>query len=169
MRGTVFPSTQAVDSEGRDLTVVGGEPDAIVVGGAAITDRGSEWAVAAFNGLPGALDALQGTELVIPVDGQGAADAIAGASGGRIAAAGTLRDFSVENGGTNDLSIGMARVLVDAEKRCDLTLAILDPVELVMRGTRSAQLTWRVTNNGTRALLRRGLGPGAVRDDAGRG
>jgi hypothetical protein len=150
MRGTVFPASQPVDSEGLSLTLVPGDPDTLVLGGATATDRGREWSFAAFNGLGGALTALGASDIVIPIDGQGGADAVAGTAGGAVSAAGTLTDFSVESGGTMDHTIGMARVLVDAEKRCDLALAILSPVELVLRGHNVGSLTFRVTNNGTR-------------------
>ena len=154
IRGTVFAATQPVNTEAMSLTAVPGTPDTLVLGGSTSTDRGQEWSFAAFNELDRAPADLQMSELVIPIAGQGGAQAVAGASlgaaGGVVSAAGTLTDFSPERGGTNGLSIGQARVLVDAEKRCDLSLAVLSPVELVLRGTRTGVATVRVTNNGTR-------------------
>jgi hypothetical protein len=154
IRGTEFPATQAVNTDGRSITAVPGTPDTIVLGGATETDRGKEWSFAAFNELDGPVSALQMAELVIPIAGQGGAEGVAGASlgaaGGVVSAAGTLEDFEPARGGTHGLSIGQARVLVDSERRCDLALAILSPVELVLRGNRTGVATVRVTNNGTR-------------------
>lgn len=149
-RGSVFSGDQPVTGVGQDITLVPGDPDTVVVSGHSETDRGREWGFAAFNDLEGALSALQYTDLVIPVAGQGGASGVAGAAG-FVAAAGTLRDFSLETGtGTNDLSIGLGRVLIDAEKRCDLALAVVAPVELVMRGNAPGAVTLRITNNGRR-------------------
>ena len=152
MRGSVFPASQQVKSVGEDLTLAPGEPDTLVVGGSVFTDAGLEVAAAAFNLLDGELPALQMTELVIPVEGQGAAVGVAGGSGGAVALTATARDFSLEtNSGSDDLSIAMARVLVDAEKRCDLSLSVAAPLELVMRGLAPSSVTLRATNAGQRA------------------
>jgi hypothetical protein len=155
IRGSVFSASQPIEGHGLDLTVTTGDPDTLVIGGSSITDAGEEWALAAFNGLEGSLDALQMTELVIPVAGQGGASGVAGAPGGVVAGAGTLRDSAPGAPGTNDLSIGMARVLVDAEKRCDLALAVTSPVELVLRGRQPGAVTVRVVNNGKRPCVGR--------------
>jgi hypothetical protein len=150
MRGSVFSADQPVTGVGQDLTLVPGDPDTIVVSGSSETDRGREWGFAAFNDLQRPLADLQYTDLVIPVAGQGGAAGVAGGEG-FVAAAGTLRDFSLETGtGTNDLSIGMGRVLIDAEKRCDLALAVVSPIELVMRGNAPGGVSLRITNNGRR-------------------
>jgi hypothetical protein len=98
--------------------------------------------MAAFNGVEGALGALQSTDLVLPPTG-GGPRGVAGAPGGVVVGAGTIVD-----GG--DHSIGMGRALVDAEKRCDLSLAVLSPVELVMRGLAPGAVTVQVTNKGAR-------------------
>ena len=140
MRGSVFPASQQVKSVGEDLTLAPGEPDTLVVGGSVFTDAGLEVAAAAFNLLDGELPALQMTELVIPVEGQGAAVGVAGGSGGAVALTASARDFSLEtNSGSDDLSIAMARVLVDAEKRCDLSLSVAAPLELGDARARAVQ------------------------------
>jgi hypothetical protein len=155
IRGSIFSPSQPVAGHGADLTLVAGDPDTLVVGGSSTTDAGEEWALAAFNGLEGPLDALQVAELVIPVAGQGGASGVAGAPGGVVAGAGTLRDFAPGAGGTGDLSISMARAFIDVEKRCDVSLAITSPVELVLRGTQPGALAIRVTNNGKRTCASR--------------
>ena len=65
--------------------------------------------------LDGPLSALQSAELVVPIASSGGARGVAGAPGGVVFGAGGVLD------GT-DRSIGMGRALVDAEKRCDLSL-----------------------------------------------
>ena len=45
----------------------------------------------------------------------------------------------------------MARILVDDEKRCDLALTVVAPLELIMRGVTPSTVTLRATNNGKRA------------------
>ncbi|MDA0168791.1 hypothetical protein OJ998_06800 [Solirubrobacter taibaiensis] len=145
MRGSVFSPGQQIIGRGLNLAVVPGDPDTLVVSGASEVDRGPQWALAAFNGLEGALSTLAYTDLVLPVVGHtGTAAGLAG-SAGAVVAAGALLD-----GSTTDNSLGMARVLIDAEKRCDLALAIVSPVELLMRGTAASDVTLRVTNNGRR-------------------
>jgi hypothetical protein len=145
IRGSVFSPGQQVIGRGLNLAVVPGDPDTLVVSGSSEVDRGPQWALAAFNGLEGALSSLPYTDLVLPVVGHtGSAVGLAGADGA-VVAAGALLD-----GSTTDNSLGMARVLIDAEKRCDLALAIVSPVELLMRGTAPSDVTVRVTNNGRR-------------------
>jgi uncharacterized delta-60 repeat protein len=152
IRGSVFAASQAVTTQGLDLTVVPGDPDTLVVGGSTTTDKGSEWAAAAFNNLDANLSALQTGDVVIPVSGQGAIVGVSGMANGSVAATGSMLDYSIESGtGTFDSSIGMARLLVDAEKTCDLSLTIPAPLELVFKGLSPASVKLTVTNGGKRA------------------
>ena len=150
IRGTAFASSQPVNTKALSLTLVPGDPDTLVVGGSTATDRGEDWSFAAFNALDGPVSALRTSELVVPVEGMGGAESVA-AGPGAISAAGTITDFDPALGGTGDLTIGMGRVLVDAEKRCDLALELVHPLELVLRGKAPSPLTYRVTNTGQRA------------------
>ena len=145
IRGALFPAPQPVSSDGFDLTVAPGDPDTLVVGGQATTDRGTEWALAAFNDLDGPLSALQSAELVVPIASAGGAHGVAGAPGGIVFGAGGVEDTS-----SHDESIAMGRALVDAEKRCDLSLSVPSPVELIMRGTVAGAMTVKVANVGQR-------------------
>ncbi len=90
IRGSLFPAPQPVSSEGFDLTVAPGDPDTLVVGGQATTDRGTEWALTAFNDLDGPLSALQAAELVVPIASSGGAQGVAGAPGGIVFGAGSV-------------------------------------------------------------------------------
>lgn len=150
IRGTAFASSQPVNTKALSLSLVRGDPDTLVVGGSTATDRGEDWSFAAFNGLDGSVSGLRTSELVMPIAGVGGAESLA-ASPGTVSAAGTISDFDPALGGTGDLTIGMGRVLVDAEKRCDLTLELVRPLELVLRGKAPSPLTYRVTNTGQRA------------------
>lgn len=150
LRGTEHQPAEQVASAGLDLTLVSGDPDTLVVGGSVESAAGSDWGAAAFNGLDGDLAALGTGDVVLPVSGLGAATGVAGAPG-VVAVAGDLVDSPVSGGGSNDSSIGMARLLVDAEKRCDLALTVVAPLELVLRGTAGAEVAVRVTNAGKRA------------------
>jgi hypothetical protein len=152
IRGTFFPGNQQVSSRGFDLDVARGEPDTLVVAGSVTTDPGSEWGAMAFNGLDGDLAAMQTGDVVLPVSGPGeAAYGIAAGANGVLALAGTTIEPPPEDGGSNDSSIGMARLLVDAEKHCDLGLSIAAPLELVIRGTGTAGVTLVARNGGLRA------------------
>ena len=136
---------QVVDTVGSDLAVLPGDPDSIVVVGSASTDVVDRWAAAAFNGLDGPVTALPSTDYVFDLGftPSGRAASVAGRRDGVAVAAGDLVDATAD--------IGMARLLVDADKRCDLTLAVVSPIELVMRGARSSMVTLRATNTGSRA------------------
>jgi hypothetical protein len=152
MRGNVYPANQQVASRAYDLDVARGEPDTLVVAGSVTTDTGSDWGAIAFNGLDGDLAAMPSGDVVIPpVSKQGEAYGVAAGTNGAVALAGTLIDSTVTGGGTNDTSIGMARLLVDAEKQCDLGLSIAAPLELVLRGTAPSAVTLVARNGGLRA------------------
>ena len=146
-----------------------GEPDTLVVGGSTATDAGHEVAAAAFNQLDGALAALQIDRARDPGRGPGRRGRRRRRQRRRGRAhRGTLRDFRRRPGGSDDLSIGMARVLVDAEKRCDLALAIVGAGRAgPARRPRRRSVTLRVTNNGQRALRGAVSLPGAVRHGRG--
>lgn len=152
MRGTTFPASQQVSSRALDLTIVPGDPDTLVAVGSVSTDRGSEVGAAAFNGLAGDLASLLTVDMVIPVSGQGSAVGVAGAANGTVAMSSSQLDYSIETGsGSNDTSIGMSRLLVDAEKQCDLALSVERPLELVLRGSAVSPISLRAVNNGKRA------------------
>lgn len=152
MRGSTFPASTQVATAGTALTAVPGDPETLVVGGETATDSGTEVSAAAFNLLDGPVAGMQATDVVIPVDGQGSTTGIAPAGAGSVALTAALRDFSTQTGsGSNDTSIGMGRLLVDAEKRCDLRLTITGPLELRLRGRNPGAVALSVVNTGQRA------------------
>lgn len=147
MRGMVFQGSQQVNSAGRDLTIVPGEPDTLVVGGASATDL-PQVGAAAFNGLDGPVSQLATGDIVLRVlSGQGTAVGMAGASTGAVAVVVDLKSSDA----TPVERIGMGRLLVDAEKQCDLAISVVNPLELIMRATAPSTATLRATNNGKRA------------------
>jgi hypothetical protein len=150
MRGRVVAAGQAVVSRALDLTVVPGLPPTLVAVGSIdwVSDSGTtatDWAAAAFNAFDGPLSSAGFGDVVLQAPGQGGLLSVA-AGNGWVAVAGTHIDTS-----TADNSYGNARLMIDAEKRCDLSLSVAAPAELTFRGTAPAALTATITNEGTRA------------------
>ncbi|HZB74835.1 MAG TPA: hypothetical protein VE526_01330 [Solirubrobacteraceae bacterium] len=148
MRGTAVAASQPTISRALDLAVVPGTPPTLVAAGS--IDYGSpsttDWAAAAFNDFDGDLAQAGFGDVVLQAPGQGGLLAVAAGSDGWLAVAGTHIDAT-----STDNSFGNARLLVDAEKRCDLAVSVAEPAEIVFRGTAAAALTAQVANIGTRA------------------
>ncbi len=146
MRGPLTPSL-AVPSRANDIVVVPGVPATIVVVGSVTHSSGvTDWAAAAFNNFDGDLARAGMDDIVIQAPGDTVdASLVTAAAGaqGWLAVAGRLV------GSDNDF--GNARLLVDADKTCDLAVAASEPGEIVFRGSSPAALTVRVQNVGTRA------------------
>jgi hypothetical protein len=143
--GSTVDDDQPVISQGLDLAVAPGNPETLVVVGSMTSDLGTDWAVAAFNNFDGDLAATGYGDTVIPTPGLGALVGAAALADGSVAIGGSLLDTS-----TTDTSYGMGRVLIDADKRCDLSLEVLEPLEVVYRSTAAVPLRVRVANAGTR-------------------
>jgi hypothetical protein len=144
-----------VASRAADLTVLSGDPDTLVVAGSVHADpnQPEQWAAAAFNDLEADLQALATSDVVIRnADDAGSILGVAASPTGAIAASGSLQSWSnATSDWTGDTSFGMARLLVDAEKRCDLALTIIKPLEVTFVGLQGADLQLRVANHGTRS------------------
>jgi hypothetical protein len=153
-------STQADDqtsSQGIDLDVLAGVvPTLVVVGSSTNLAGAAEWAAAAFNGLDGDVASFGMGDVTIPYDaGQGAAIGVA-AGNGYLGAAGSLLVTSP----SAELSFGTSRLLIDAEKECDLSLTIVRPLEMSMRGDAVAPVRLAIENTGTKVCGGR-VNPGA--------
>ena len=148
IRGTAFASTQPVNTKALSLTLVPGDPDTLVVGGSTASDRGEDWSFAAFNGLDGPVSALRTASRVPSKAGAGPRASPRGRARQRRGHDHRLRPGPRRHRRPHDR---MGRVLVDAEKRCDLALELVRPLELVMRGKAPRPLTYRITNTGERA------------------
>ncbi len=150
MRGQVVPDGQAVVSQALDLDIVPGLPTTLVAAGS--VDYGSEtgstttdWAAAAFNNFEGPLAQAGFGDIVLQAPGSGRLLGVAAGPGGWAAVAGTHVDSSIA-----DNSFGNARLLIDAEKRCDLALSVAEPAEITFTGNAPAALTATVRNNGSK-------------------
>lgn len=144
MRGAIR-SDLAITSTGTDLGIVGGSTPALVVSG--YTDTGSSgayWAAAAFDGFDGALDQAPMGSVVVPTDETPDTAPHLAAGDGFAAIGGSLTSG-------NDTSWGTAKLLLDADKACDLAVSVPTPLEIRFHGRAAAAMTVRVTNAGTKA------------------
>lgn len=155
LRGTLVPADQAVNSAGLDLAVVPGVPTSLAVAG--VTgytfngDPRTDWAVGVFNGLDGDLSAAGFGELAVDTPNRtNRLTAVAADTAGTAMLAGPLDAEPRGNSVTLDTSFGNARLLVDAEKRCNLKLTYSDPLELVFSGLQPSSVGLRVEQVGTR-------------------
>jgi hypothetical protein len=146
MRGAQIPAEQVVVSGGGDLDVLpGASPTMVIVGSTTYNSR-TYWSAAAFTGFEGDLaQALYG-DVLIPTEEYGALLGVAAADGA-LAVTGSLLNVN----GSFDTSFGTFRLLVDADKKCDLAIEVPQPLEAEFDGTRPLPATVRVTNAGTKA------------------
>ena len=147
MRGGRIAENQAVISRAFDLTVVPGVPNTMVVVGSVELDGRPFWAAAAFNGIEGPLAGAGFGDEVIPTTENADPPMGAAAGSGWVAASATLRTTS----GAIETAFGTVRLLIDAEKRCDLAVEVPAPLELVFEGSAPGTLNVKVTNAGTKA------------------
>ena len=148
MRGGRIAATEPILSSGIDLTLLPGSPDTLVVVGSITYQSRPYWAAAAFNNLSASVSQL-GFDDVLIVLGDNEHGALVGVAAGPgwLAAAGSIVDFS----NFVDTSFGTTKLLIDAEKRCDLAVEVREPLEVRFEGTKPAGLNIRVTNVGTKA------------------
>ena len=146
MRGNSVAPEQAVTSQGNDVAVVPGVPPTLVVGGFMTGDAGTDWAAAAFNDLTAGVGSFGSDDTVMATPGQGTIVGVAPGSGQWAAAGGSLLDLN-----SADTSFGTARLMIDADKECDLALEILRPLEISITWGQPLPLLLRVTNVGSRS------------------
>ncbi len=149
MRGRLVGSGQAAISHAADLVVVPGTPATLVAVGAVqyTSELGSteiDWGAAAFNDFEGDLAQAGYGDIVVPAPGAGGLLSVAAGPNRSVAVTG--RHIA-----SSDDGFGNARLLLDAEKECDLGVSVAEPAEIVFRGLLPASLTTRVTNLGTLA------------------
>ncbi len=125
--GRAFSAAQGLTSTGRDLALLPGPVPTIVVTGKVVGDTGSAWGAAAFNTFDGELAAAQTGDLTVGATGTGIA-AVAAAAADWLAVAGTTEET------TSDTNFATARLLVDADKTCDLGLSVATPLEVIFNG-----------------------------------
>ena len=146
MRGTAIQPTQQVISAASELAVVPGNPLTLVVMGSVNYGSRPYWAGAAFNRLSGPVESFGYGDLIIPTEEYGAVVGAVPGGDGWVAVAGSLVNTS-EN---FDTSFGTARVLVDADKACDVTVSVPRPLEIGIAPGATAPVTLKVDNVGTR-------------------
>ncbi len=148
-RGRFVAPTQAATTHAADLVVAPTTPPALIAvgvvqysqdGGSTITD----WAAAAFSGFESDITAARYGDIVIPAPGDGGLFSVAASPTGWLAVTGR-HVLSADDG------YGAARLLIDADKTCDLGVTVDDPSEIVFRGLAPAGLGATVTNAGTKA------------------
>ena len=146
MRGTQIDPSTVLVSGGGDLDVLpGADPTLVVVGSTTYNSR-TYWSAAAFNAFEtGDLAGAGFGDVLIPTDEYGALLGVA-AGDGFLASTGSLLNVN----GNFDTTFGTIKLLVDAEKTCDLSLEVPQPLEAVFTGSGAQPVTLKVTNKGTK-------------------
>lgn len=147
MRGGRIAESQAVISRAFDLAIVPGVPNTMVVVGSVELDGRPFWAAAAFNAIEGPLASAGFGDVVVPTTENADPPMGVAAGAGWVAASSTLRTTS----GAIETAFGTIRLLIDAEKRCDLAVEVPEPLELVFEGTGLGAVNVKVTNQGSKA------------------
>jgi hypothetical protein len=160
LRGSLIQRDQAVLTEVNDLAIVPGVPTSLaVVGSVGYTfssDRRSDWAAAAFNNLSGDLSAANFGEIALETPNR--ANRLTGLAAygpNAFAVAGYLDAEPRTDPSGNptviiDTSFGNARLLIDAEKRCNLQIRFTAPLELVLTNRVPSAARFEVRHAGTR-------------------
>lgn len=151
MRGRAADPAQAVTSQGSSVVVSPaheGIPKTVVVGGLVTTSSSTDWAAAAFNGADGPLDAAGYGDIVITAPGVGGLSSVAAAGDGGVIATGPFQETV---SGSTYFRVGQARLLIDAEKACNLRLSVAAPLELAMSPFALGDVSLKVENAGSRA------------------
>jgi hypothetical protein len=145
--GKALTSTSADIVAPGDLVVVPGLPTTLVAVGSVEYSLGTgtteiDWAAAAFNNFDGRLAAAGFGDVVLQAPGRHAISSAAAGASGWLAVAGRYElNF--------DTSYGNARLMIDADKACDLAVQLAEPNEITFRGSADAVLSATVTNEGT--------------------
>jgi hypothetical protein len=148
VRGRFVAPAQAAATHAADLADLAGPPATLVAAGTVqyTTEGGfgvTDWAAAAFSGFESDIAAARYGDLVIPAPGDGGLFSVAPGGPGWLAVTGR-HVFSADDG------FGTARLLLDADKACDLAVSVAEPSEIVFRALAPTRLPVRVTNVGTR-------------------
>jgi hypothetical protein len=152
MRGQLIDPAQAVTSVGDALALVAGTPDTLVVTGSVASSASTDWGAAAFNNLGGDLASASFGDIAISIPGSGGINAAAPGPGGTVAVTGPYQEtVTTPSSSVTYTRTGEARLVVDAEKACDLAITVPRPLELVTPPRTAAPVTLKVTNQGTRA------------------
>jgi len=149
VRGRFVAAGQAATTHAADLVVAAGAPPTLVAVGTVqytneLGSQPTDWAAAAFSGFESDITAAGYGDLVIPAPGDGGLFSVATGGNGWVAVAGR-HVLSADDG------FGNARLLIDADKACDLAVSVAEPAEIVFRGREPSTLPVGVTNVRTRS------------------
>lgn len=147
MRGKSSGS-EALKSAGADLTVLSGPPETLVVVGSSVTPSSGlgGFAATAFTGFEG--DFPNGLSQATYVDsGSNQTGLVSASAEGpySLVAAGLLLNSS-----SFDTSFATLRLLLDADKKCDLAIDVPSPLELTFVGRKGTAAQISVENKGER-------------------
>ncbi len=145
MRGSQIAANQVVVSGGGDLDVLPGDVPALVIVGSTTYNSRTFWSAAVFNNFGGDLAQAGFGDVLIPTDEYGALLGVQ-AMPGALAVTGSLLNVN----GNFDTSFGTLRLLVDADKQCDLGIDVPAPLEARFNGNAPLPVTLSVTNAGKR-------------------
>ena len=152
MRGQLIAASQAVTSKGQALTVAPGTPDTLVVAGSVDTGSGPDWAAAAFNDLDGNLADAGFGDVAISTPGSSGLTGVSAGADGWVAITGPYQDtVKTPTSESTYTRFGDARLLIDAEKTCNLNLTVSHPLELSLTPGSTAPVDLQVTNGGTKS------------------
>jgi hypothetical protein len=152
MRGQLIDPAQAVTSVGTELAVVPGVPDTLVVGGSVSASSGTDWGAAAFNNLDLDVGSLGFGDIAIGAPGSGGIAGVAAGPGRSVFVIGPYQEtVTTPSSSVTYTRMADARLLIDAEKRCNLALTVPSPLELVLKPGVPGVVDLHVTNGGTLA------------------
>lgn len=152
MRGQLVDAATAVTSTGSSLTIAPGTPPTLVVGGSVAYSSSTDWAAAAFNGIEGNLADMGFGDVAYPAPGNGGITGVAASADRWVGIAGPYQDtITTPTSQSTYTRIGQSRLLIDAEKTCDLQLTVVRPLEVVMAPHAAVPIELKVTNAGSKA------------------
>ncbi|MDA0181624.1 hypothetical protein OJ997_15065 [Solirubrobacter phytolaccae] len=146
MRGK-SSGTDAIRSAGADLAVLAGPPEALVVVGSSVTPSSGlgGFAATAFTNFDGDLASAPASTYVDAGSNQTGLVSASAEGPYSLAAAGLLLNSS-----SFDTSFATLRLLLDADKKCDLAIDVPTPLELTFVGRKGTAAQISVENKGDR-------------------
>ncbi|MCW3014589.1 MAG: hypothetical protein JWO02_1681, partial [Solirubrobacterales bacterium] len=154
MRGQLVDPAQAVTSQGDALVIApayNGTPRTLVVVGSVTSASATDWAAAAFNDIDGDVAAAGFGDIGIPAPGSGPLVSVAAGGDGAVSITGPYQEtVTTPSSSITYTRFGDARLLIDADKACNLNLRVSDPLELTVAPGVLGSVSLAVANGGTR-------------------
>jgi len=145
IRGT-YTGSDMIDTSSGDLVVLAGPPETLVVVGDSQIAQGTNYfAAAAFYGFDADLAAAPQGDVVLEAQNALSLNGVAADGSNAVAASGlTLNQSAI------DLGLATTRILLDADKKCDLAIDVPTPLELTFIGRKGTAAQISVENKGER-------------------